>query len=313
MTYSIAPAPINGRRQTRERGFVSALRAGQCAQLIVEGFLRHDAAFRELMRRAPERFAECDWQGSQLDEAERIDLHERHVESTVAGIEACCAEPMPTSFWQDVLRHLSLLTEGSADAELCQTFLCSVVVAFRRTSPGFALPTFPSAFPRVRQSGEPAAGLRTLALRGSLEGVLEPALRSVPLEADWADRDDSVRQLAQVLRDRSGTAGFAAIDLLDTVFYRFTRAYAIGCLRGSARQEPLAIELRNGPEGVSIDSILLGDAEVSRLVRFTGACFHVELEQPLATVSCLHGILPWVSKRDLLSLVGRPSCTSLYQ
>lgn len=313
MNETIALSPINGRRQSRERGFVAALRAGQCARLIVEGFLRYDAAFRELMRRAPERFAECDWQGSQLDEAERIDLHEQHVESTVAAIHSRCGEQMPTSFWQDTLRHLSLLTEGSPDAELCQTFLCSVVLAVRRTTPGFALPTFPSAFPRARLSAEPAAGLRTFAMRGSLEGVLLPMLKSIPVEAEWADLDESVRQLARALRDRSGASGFAAIDLLDSVFYRFTRAYAVGCLRGSTRQEPLAIELRNGPEGVSIDSILLGETEVSRLVRFTSASFHVDLEHPLETVTCLHGILPWVSKRDLLILVGRPSCNGLYQ
>lgn len=313
MNHSIAPAPLNGRRQARERGFVSALRAGQCAQLIVEGFLRHDAAFRELMRRAPERFAECDWQGSQLDEAERIDLHEQHVASTVVEIHARCPEPMSTSFWQDVLRHLSLLTEGSPDAELCQTFLCSVAGAFRHTAPGFALPTFPSAFPRARLSGEAAAGLRTFTMRGSLDGLVLPMLRAIPLEADWADRDACARQMAQVLRGRSAASGFEAIDLLDTVFYRFTRAYAIGCLRGSGRQEPLAIELRNAPEGASIDSVLMGEVEVSQLFHFTGTCFHVELEQPLAMVNCLHGILPWVSKRDLLSLVGRPSCTSHYQ
>jgi len=40
-----------------EQAFTSALNAMQCAQRVVEGFLRYNDAFRRITLRAPERFA----------------------------------------------------------------------------------------------------------------------------------------------------------------------------------------------------------------------------------------------------------------
>ena len=47
--------------------------AAECAADAVAAFERYNAEFRAVTRRAPARFAERDWQGSQRDAIERID------------------------------------------------------------------------------------------------------------------------------------------------------------------------------------------------------------------------------------------------
>jgi hypothetical protein len=67
--------------------FESALYGMRCAQLVVEAFLSYNASFREITRRAVERFVDRDWHGSQRDAVERIELYERWMQGTVVELE----------------------------------------------------------------------------------------------------------------------------------------------------------------------------------------------------------------------------------
>src|SRR6202158_2259880 len=78
------PAPGDGEIA---HAFESALYGMRCAQLVVEAFLSYNARFREVTRRAIDRFAAQDWHGSQRDAVERIELYEKFVQATVAELE----------------------------------------------------------------------------------------------------------------------------------------------------------------------------------------------------------------------------------
>src|SRR5690606_34031465 len=52
------------------------------AHHIVSSFALYNAEFRAITRRAPRRFDERDWQGSQRDSVERIELYDRYVNRT---------------------------------------------------------------------------------------------------------------------------------------------------------------------------------------------------------------------------------------
>ena len=96
-----------------EQAFTSALYAMQCAQRVVEGFLRYNDAFRRITLRAPERFAARDWSGSQADAVERIELYGEHIGEITGEIArdfaalARCASP-----WRD--RYLRVFPFESA-------------------------------------------------------------------------------------------------------------------------------------------------------------------------------------------------------
>ena len=61
--------------------------ASSCASRIAEAFVRYNAEFRAITRRAPIRFDERDWKGSQRDAVERIELYDRFVNQTVAQVQ----------------------------------------------------------------------------------------------------------------------------------------------------------------------------------------------------------------------------------
>ncbi len=311
MTYAtaIGQTSLNHRR-TGEYAFVAALGAGRCAQLIAQGFVNYDAAFRELTRRAPERFQLCDWQGSQLDAAERQDLYAYYVERTVADIETRWGEQVEQpAFCQNVMQHFATLTHGLADAEICRSFCQSVLMDLYGTADDALIPTLPVADGRARSNGK--SGLvRRLPQQGCLASLMQRMLETIPVEPDWADISASTSQMIRALNKEPGllanVGDLEGVELIEGVFYRCTRAYVIASLKGSTGQVVFSLELRNDADGISIDDILVGELEVSHLFRRAGTSFNVELEHPIDTVIHLRRLMPRVSAGDFLTRIGQP-------
>jgi isocitrate dehydrogenase kinase/phosphatase len=310
-SMTLATPSILPRRPARGRAFASAVRASHCAQLVAEGFMHYDAAFRELTGRSPVRFAQLDWQGSQIDEAERIELYAHHVERTAGVIRERVGEQLEQSpFWEDVMRHFALLTEAHPLEEICRSFCRSVLVDLYRSGDSAFMPAFPEAGGNHPLSLE-LAGVRRVSKQASIDGLLAGMLQAIPIETDWADLASSTAQVSRaILLDREllQTIGeLQGIEMLDTVFYRFTRAYVVGCLRGIGGRIAFALELKNGEDGMSIQHVLLGAGSVNTLFRFAGSCFHVELEHPVETAAYLQMLLPDLSTGEFLTVVGRPN------
>ncbi|MGH8232126.1 MAG: isocitrate dehydrogenase kinase/phosphatase AceK regulatory subunit, partial [Steroidobacteraceae bacterium] len=93
---------------TVAHAFESALYGMRCAQMVVEAFLNYNARFREITRRAAERFAAQDWIGMQQDAVARIELYERFMLSTVSELELALADKVRDRLlWADVKRHFT--------------------------------------------------------------------------------------------------------------------------------------------------------------------------------------------------------------
>ncbi len=54
---------------------------GQAADLIYDAFNAYRALFKEITRRAQDRFKDRDWQGMRRDSAERLDLYRDVIEN----------------------------------------------------------------------------------------------------------------------------------------------------------------------------------------------------------------------------------------
>lgn len=314
-TLMLATTSLQPRRRGHGKAFVSALRASQCAHLLAEGFLRYDTDFRELTRRAPERFATLDWQGSQIDAAERIEIYPAQVGRTAGELRARFAAQIDDAlFWEDVVRHVDILADNRANGELCRAFCQSVVLELGRSAATAFLPGFRASAGEFDPSFE-AAGVRRVAEGARLEGLVEQLLRSVPLECEWDDPAANRRWIMQSLarhRDLLQTIGEPrSIETLDCVFYRFTRAYVVGCFRGIGGRVAFALELKNGDDGAKVQHLLLGAGSVNSLFRFAGAAFHAEIDHPLETAAYLQMLLPDLATGDFLALIGRPGQESI--
>jgi isocitrate dehydrogenase kinase/phosphatase len=290
--------------------FASALRAGQCAQRIVEAFLAYNASFRTLTQRAPQRFRDRDWHGSQQDAVERLELYDRFVQRTIEDLErsigAVTHEP---AFWPDAKRHFANLIEGLPDSEFCKTFFSSVTRRIFKTV-GVA-----PEIEFVATDLDPLARAGTrlpLALHrnaGSLPALATALLQHVALPAPWSELPVSAAELATQIQRQLASSGergaVIAIEVIDEVFYHFTRAYVVGRVIGEGFQLPLALALQHGEQGVVIDSVMLTEAELSTLFGYARSYLHVDLEHVADAVRYLRQLLPQAPVGELFTVLGR--------
>src|SRR5687768_16710511 len=106
---------------------VDANLASASARQIAEAFAAYNAEFRVITRRAPQRFDNRDWKGSQRDAVERIELYDPFVNATVAAVRARLGDrALERGLWGEIRRHFAAQIEGLPDNEFTKTFFSSV-------------------------------------------------------------------------------------------------------------------------------------------------------------------------------------------
>jgi isocitrate dehydrogenase kinase/phosphatase len=284
--------------------------ARNCASDAVDAFDRYNTEFRTITRRAPARFDERDWQGSQRDAVERIELYGRYVERTVAALRLRLGSDVTDSaLWSTIKHEFARLIEGTPDAEFRKTFFNSLTRTFFGTigvSPDIefvALDLDPLA--RVADYDF----LVSYPNRGSLRLLLEEVLSNFRCKAPWRDFDRSVKQVADEVEARClalGVQGSAtAIEMIRPPFYQMTRAYLVGRVVGPNWHIPLVIVLKNTERGVLVDAVMTNDSDASVLFSFTRSYFHVDLEHVGKTVLFLKQMMPHKPVSELFTVLGR--------
>jgi isocitrate dehydrogenase kinase/phosphatase len=90
---------------------LSPSQAEACAAAIVAAFARYNTEYRAITRRAPERFENRDWSGSQSDVVERLELYSSMVNESVAGMRQQLGEhALDPRLWVSI-RGLRLIVE----------------------------------------------------------------------------------------------------------------------------------------------------------------------------------------------------------
>jgi isocitrate dehydrogenase kinase/phosphatase len=290
--------------------FESALYGMRCAQLVVEAFLSYNARFREITRRAIERFAAQDWHGSQRDAVERIELYERCMQATVVELEgALGGNVRQRALWAEVKRHFTNLTDGLPDNEFCKTFFSSVTRQLFGTvgvSPDIE---FVATDLNPLATAQPERVTRVYRMQGDLTLLIRKLLESQAIPSPWADLDASVwvvtSALERMLWQRGELRHIESLEVIDAIFYQSTRAYLVGRMVGRRMTTPIAIALRSTEAGVVVDATMLSEDELSILFGFARSYFHVDLEHVADTVSFLKELLPRKPAGELFTVLGR--------
>ncbi|HEY8266636.1 MAG TPA: bifunctional isocitrate dehydrogenase kinase/phosphatase [Steroidobacteraceae bacterium] len=285
-------------------------RAADCAPAIVAAFARYNADFRAITRRAPERFENRDWSGSQADVVERLELYGTAVNSTVADMRKRLGDSAhDTALWAGIKADYLRRIESLADPEFLKTFFSSITrklfdtVGVDPDVEFFALEL------------DPLRGASTESLteryfnRGSLDLLFEELLSDYRFRTPWRDFEGSVGHVtADVelrLKSLGETRPLREIEVIRPVFYQLSRAYLVGRLHGDGWTLPIAIAFRNSPIGVLVDAVMLSIADVSILFSFTRSYFHVDLERVSDAVLFLHAIMPAKPVSELFTVLGR--------
>jgi isocitrate dehydrogenase kinase/phosphatase len=279
------------------------------AHYIAAAFVDYNNEFRAITRRAPHRFEERDWRGSQKDAVERIELYDRFVNATIAQLRHRLAdEVLDRALWREIRRHFAQVVEPLPDTEFNKTFFSSIT---RRL---FGTVGVAPDLEFVALDLDPLGSITTHVVtnvyvnRGSLELLFEQVLTDFRFRTPWRDFDRSVRYVAaEVTAYCEGAERHMVqqVEIIRPVFYQMTRAYLVGRVQGRDWMLPLVIALKNTDGGVLVDAVMMREEDVSIVFSFTRSYFHVDLERVGEAVLFLKSMLPRKPVSELFTVLGR--------
>lgn len=284
--------------------------ACDCASQIAAAFAAYNAEFRAVTRRAPQRFEDRDWQNSQKDAVERIDLYDRFVDQTIAALRPRLGELVhDRKLWMAIRQQFAAQIEGLADNEFTKTFFSSIT---RRL---FGTVGVAPEIEFVATELDPLANLntevdtRSYANRGSLRLLVEDLLGDLRFRSPWRDFDSSVAHVSLDIEAHLGShherRAVEKIEVMRPIFYQFTRAYVVGRITGRNFVRPLVLALKNDPQGLVVDAVVLTEDDVSVVFGYTRSYFHVDLERVGEAVQFLSRLLPRKPISELFTVLGR--------
>ena len=277
------------------------------AALIAEHFRLYNEEFGRITRRAALNFLAADWHSTQLDAVARIELYELRVARGVAAIASQLRlQRTDVALWIEIKRAYEVIVARRPDSDFYRTFFNSVTrdlfgtvgvnpeVEFCATSVGRASGTVP---------------IRVYRVGGSMPAAVREVLADLPFGAAVDDADATVHRISAEIGRYFQTGRLSgqpeSIELIEPVFYRGTRAFAVGRLIGDGSITPLVLAFTNAAKGVQIDSVMLSRAEVGSLFGYARSYFHVDLPVVSAAITLLRSFMPRKSIDELYTVLGR--------
>ena len=298
-----------------------AATALRIADTIHADFVDYIAAFRLISRRAHTHFARREWSLQEADAVKRLNLHSERVLKTVGQVkELLDGTPDRRGQWRSARNRYKRRIADRADMVLAETFFNSVTRRVFTTigvDNDVELRWFgATSVPR----GEARAELFTPWSRtGDSAALIASILGSYEFGAPWIDMEGDARRVAarldSFLLDAWDGLDLDGMDMLKPIFFRNKGAYLVGRLRQLNRITPIVLPIIHGDDGMSVDSLLLTESQVSRLFSFTRSYFFVEWPNPAELVGFIKSLLPMKSLAELHTTIGFPQHgkTSLYR
>ncbi len=280
------------------------------ATSVVAAFERYNADFRRVTQRSKARFEQQDWRRMQADAVQRIELYGRAVSAATASVSDILAtHKSDHAAWTRIKAAFGQHVADRVDQEFYKTFFSSVT---RRVFKTVGVdPDIEFVAEDVTPSTHSPQRVRRHRywVRGSIEFVFDEMLSDFSFRVPYRNSEKTVNYLAAELDAyrlaRGRNAQIQRIDILQTVFYRGTRAYLVGQIDGGDWQSPLVIALKNSDDGIFADAIIVSVNDVSVLFGFTRSYFHADLEAVGPVVSFLSSILPDKPIAEIYTILGR--------
>lgn len=293
------------------------------ADYLLKAFDAYHQPFKEITRRAGERFRSADWQGARSDAVERLELYSRVVDRTVSEIKGMLSDQTEAETdwslkWQKVKTAFIDIIKERYDYLLAETFFNSVtrrVFAVMGVNPeieftvaDFKIPLIEekpcpvcSAYPRESPEGDLSSVMARLLER------FNGALSFTDMAKDSCLAARAVE--AHLLQNGLSTEGIT-LEMADSVFYRHKGAYLIGRMfvrvpeETEPRIQPLVLSVLHVDGQIFVDAVLLEPGEVSILFSFANAYFHVEVASPEEMINFLKSIIPEKRVSELYTSLG---------
>lgn len=279
------------------------------ARLITKIFDSYLSEFLIITRRARTRFEEQDWRGGKRDAVERLGLYEKVLSQVAVQIEGLLGKAASErSTWIELKPLYARLIAGRLDADIAETFFNSITrkmmntIGLDRGVEFFHLERRPS------DNAHTAVLYRVYEQRDSTADLIRAILDDHRMNARYENLDRDIAlvaneldlQLWPFLRD----GGRTRIEVLKPCFFRNKVAYVVGRIVLDTTTRPFLIPLSNSQSGITIDSVLINEADANNIFGFAYSYFHVETEVPSELVWFLRSILPHKPVADLYNSIG---------
>jgi len=282
---------------------------GDTARTIRRAFEDYNAEFRAITQRSRRRFEEREWKLGQRDAVERIELYDQRVVHCVAGLVGLMGSSIADeAIWGGVRQEFAALIGHCVDAEFYKTFFNSLTrkvfnTVGVNTSVEFLAPDLE---PTLNGTAPPVL---ELPVAGPLHAVVDDILEQFPSHTMLADRSVTAHQIAaridEFVQRQHPEDPLCAIEMLGPVFYRATRAFCAGRLRGEHWTAPLVLAFKNVSDGIVVDAVMIDDSDVRSLFGFSRSYFHADLPAVGAAVNFLQTIMPTKPVGELYTVLGR--------
>ncbi len=210
--------------------------------------------------------------------------------------------------WKKLKRVFSSLIEDRLDRDLAETYYNSVtrkllwtvgidrnIEFFHRDEP-----------PPSTQFGSPV--VRKYPYDTDTPRLIETILQDVQFSVPYDNLDRDVRLIANEIDLHVWPlTRYHSIDLAEIVvspFFRNKVAYLVGRILAGEHVIPLVLPVYNGPRGLYVDTVLLSEADVSRVFSFAFSYFQVEMPHPDRLIDFLRTILPHKPPAELYISLG---------
>lgn len=283
------------------------------ATTILQGFNRHFEIFQQITSGARQRFEDADWDAVQAASQERIVLYDRRVKETIETMrELYHITSIDPELWREVKYCYMRQLLDHQQPELAETFYTSVFCRH------FPRQYYTNTYIFVRSSmsteyidSEETSYLcyypHSIGLREAITRILNNAGFELPFENLGRDLRNIYRA---IVKHYPGKASRKAqlnfqLSVIRHPFFRNKAAYIVGRMINGREDIPFALPILNNENGgLYIDTLLLGEKQLSIVFSYSQAYFMMEHQVPSAVVSFLQHLLPRRDTSELYSAIG---------
>jgi isocitrate dehydrogenase kinase/phosphatase len=284
------------------------------AVVLLEGFDRHYALFRDCAGAARRHFEAANWLAIGHVARDRIDFYDRRVNETVVRLEqsfgGAMRGPAADSLWALVKRTFIGMLVEHRQPECAETFFNTVScrILHRSYYHNRFLFVRPAASTEYLDADMPSYRSYYPGRKG-LRATLVDVVLDFGLERRFADFRRDLRNVLAAAR-RVLPRPFVPdanlqIQVLASLFFRNQTAYAVGRIVNGATAQPFALALKHDAGGrLYVDALLADPVELTLLFSANRAYFLVDMEVPSAFVDFLRSVVPERTAAELYTMVG---------
>lgn len=284
------------------------------AETIVSGYKIFTEKFKEITRRAKNRFEMRNTYGFYNDANERLDLYTKSVQKIVKQLKENLLEnAQEKEIWVGIKKNYTEMISKRGDLEIAETFFNSITrKIFTTTGVDPDIEYVASDFETFPPPSEKPIYYTYKV--DDLVTTIKEILGSYNFNIYYEDVLQDAQLIAEKITQEVGNK-VPKIEVLKSIFYRNKKAYIIGRICYDYTCVPLALVLLNKKEGVIVDAALLTQNEISIVFSFTRSYFHVEVERPQEMVGFLKSIMPLKPVAELYISIGfnKHGKTELYR